>query len=54
MVRSVPPACLHYEELRLALQQGTVSVVEELIDVLHVDRLTICSIHHSFLAMTTI
>ena len=45
-------ADLHNKELRFAHEAGAVPVVEELVDVLHVDGLTVGSVHYTVLSVT--
>ena len=50
-IRSVSATRLHDEELGFPAQQRTVAVVEELVDVLHVDGLAVSSVHHTVLTI---
>ena len=52
-VGSVSATRLHDEELGFAAQQRTVAVVEELVDVLHVDGLAVSSVHHTVLSVVS-
>ena len=45
-------ADLHDKELRFAHEAGAVPVVEELVDVLHVDGLTVGGVHYTVLPVT--